>query len=274
MMKNGWKISLLLLCSATLLSACNGTKTGLERDSLTSDQATVQPQENTNTSDINYDWWENKCYVSDSGGKFYGFRYSDGGEAFFTFGNCCVSIEKGNAELMDDDYFGPIISYTFPTIRRQGNSIINEEYYVFYYIERDYVETVNTSTGVSDTYYYDSSYQIQGGGSSEETYSDSTFPLLSNSRYECFETETGEDAIISIDIQNDTPFIIFPEAVWVELETDGSGDSWKFVNPYFSEENIYTSVVIQGNEITLTTDETFVYDGTYIQLPDEGTDGE
>ena len=92
--------------------------------------------------------------------------------------------------------------------------------------------------------------------------------------YECFETETGDDVIITIDIQNDTPYIIFPGANYVELEVDGKGDAWEFINPYFPDERVYTAVSIQDNEITLSTNEVFIYDGTYIQLPDEGTDGE
>ncbi|NBI58649.1 hypothetical protein [Anaerotruncus sp. 1XD42-93] len=106
----------------------------------------------------------------------------------------------------------------------------------------------------------------------EESYF--TFPFSTGQQLECFETETGEDVIITIDIQNDTPYIIFPEAVWVELEVNGKGDSWEFINPYFTEERVYTTVSIQDNEITISTNETFMYDGTYIQLPDIGTDGE
>lgn len=48
----------------------------------------------------------------------------------------------------------------------------------------------------------------------------------------------------------------------------------EFINPYFPDERVYTAVSIQDNEITLSTNEVFIYDGTYIQLPDEGTDGE
>lgn len=100
------------------------------------------------------------------------------------------------------------------------------------------------------------------------------FPLESNTSYECFETETGDDVVITIDIQNNTPYIIFPGANYVELEVNGKGDAWEFINPYFPAERVYTAVSIQNNEITLSTNETFIYDGTYIQLPDKGTDEE
>ncbi len=106
----------------------------------------------------------------------------------------------------------------------------------------------------------------------EESYL--TFPFSTGQQLECFETAAGEDVIITIDIQNNTPYIIFPEAVWVELEVNGKGDSWEFINPYFTEERVYTTVSVQDNEITIATNETFMYDGTFIQLPDTDTAGE
>ena len=100
------------------------------------------------------------------------------------------------------------------------------------------------------------------------------FPLEANTSYECFETETGDDVVITIDIQNSTPYIIFPGANYVELEANGKGDAWEFINPYFPDERVYTTVSIQDNEIILFTNETFIYDAAYTQLPDESTDGE
>lgn len=117
-------------------------------------------------------------------------------------------------------------------------------------------------------------YQTPRENSSTETSEFPNFPLEANTSYECFETETGDDVIITIDIQNNIPYIIFPGANYVELEVNGKGDAWEFTNPYFPDERVYTAVSVQGNEITLSTNETFIYDGIYIQLPDEGTDGE
>lgn len=131
-----------------------------------------------------------------------------------------------------------------------------------------------TNENYSDRFYDDNSYQTQIENSPGEMSEYLDFPLEANTSYECFETETGDDVIITIDIQNDTPYIIFPGANYVELEVDGKGDAWEFINPYFPDERVYTAVSIQDNEITLSTNEVFIYDGTYIQLPDEGTDGE
>lgn len=110
-------------------------------------------------SDIDYNWWENKCYVSDTtGGKFYGFRYSEGGEPYFTFGMCCVKIENGNAKFMKDDNRGNVIKYTFQTMKRIGNSMVYENYYVLYILERDIVEAFNEDESYSDRFYYDNSF--------------------------------------------------------------------------------------------------------------------
>lgn len=99
-------------------------------------------------------------------------------------------------------------------------------------------------------------------------------PFINNTRYECFETQAGKDVIITIIIQKGIPYIVFPNAVWAELEVNGKGDGWGFINPYFSEKRVFSSVSIQGNELAISSSSSFMYDGTYIQLPDIGTDGE
>ncbi len=48
---------------------------------------------------------------------------------------------------------------------------------------------------------------------------------------------------------------------------------WEFINWEF-EERVYTSAIIQDNELIITSTEPWRYDGTYIQLPDICTDGE
>lgn len=40
---------------------------------------------------------------------------------------------------------------------------------------------------------------------SEEMYEYFHFPLEANISYECFETETGDDVVVTIDMQNSTP---------------------------------------------------------------------
>lgn len=136
-----------------------------------------------------------------------------------------------------------------------------------------------TKYDYGDLYEYDSeltqskSSLISNSPTESPDNEENAFPFSTGQQLECFETETGEDVIITIDIQNSTPYIIFPEAVWVELEVNGKGDSWEFINPYFTEERVYTTVSVQDNEITITTNETFMYDGTYMQLPDIDIEG-
>lgn len=89
-------------------------------------------------------------------------------------------------------------------------------------------------------------------------------------RYQCFETDT----FVSVETQNGSLVLYFePEAETFVLDRNGADTGWEFINWEF-EDRVYTSVIIQDNEMTISSTESWRYDGTYIQLPDIGTDGE
>ena len=71
----------------------------------------------------------------------------------------------------------------------------------------------------------DNSYQTPEENGFTETSESLNFPLEANTSYECFGTETGDNVVITIDIQNTTQYIIFPGANYVELEVNGKGDA-------------------------------------------------
>lgn len=89
-------------------------------------------------------------------------------------------------------------------------------------------------------------------------------------RYQCFETDT----FVSVETQNGSLVLYFePEAENFVLDRNGADTGWEFINWEF-EDRVYTSAIIQDNEMTISSTEPWRYDGTYIQLPDIDTDGE
>ena len=89
-------------------------------------------------------------------------------------------------------------------------------------------------------------------------------------RYQCFETDT----FVFAETQNGSLVLYFePEAETFVFDRNGADTGWEFINREF-EDRVYTSAIIQDNELIITSTESWRYDGTYIQLPDVYTDGE
>lgn len=102
----------------------------------------------------------------------------------------------------------------------------------------------------------------------DDSYTDDNYTAYG--RYQCFETDT----FVSVEIQNSSLVLYFePEAETFVLDRNGADAGWEFINWEF-EDRVYTSAIIQDNELIITSTESWRYDGTYIQLPDIGTDGE
>ena len=84
----------------------------------------------------------------------------------------------------------------------------------------------------------------------------------------------GPDNFVSVETQNGSLVLYFePEADTFILDRNGADTGWKFINWEF-ENRVYTSVTMQDNEMIISSTEPWRFDGTYIQLPDIGTDRE
>ena len=102
----------------------------------------------------------------------------------------------------------------------------------------------------------------------DDFYTDGDYTIYG--RYQCFETDT----FVSVEAQNGSLVLYFePEAETFVFDRNGADTGWEFINWEF-EDRVYTSAAIQDNEMTISSTEPWRYDGTYIQLPDMGTDGE
>lgn len=290
MMKDGFKYIVLALFSVVLLTACSGVK-GLRNDvSETSAKIENAEMENelndteNSSGEIDYNWWENKCYVSEStGGKFYGFRYSEGGESYFAFGTCCVPINEGKIEIFDDDYFGITFGYTFQTQMRKSNSIVYDEYYIIYYTERDRVDVANASGTYIDSFEYDSSYQLNNSDINNPIEDMVQNNFFDGQRFECFETVSGEDITLTVHLyysdDSSTPSSYKGELsngveFWFELY-ENSSECVTYKIDCMDGTTAYLQYSPDTSEMVFTADEgteygnMYAYSGTYIGLPDE-----
>ena len=103
---------------------------------------------------------------------------------------------------------------------------------------------------------------------SDDFYVDGEYALYGT--YQCFETDNK----VGVETQNGSLVLyFFPEAETFILDRNGADTGWEFINWEF-EDRVYTSATIQDNELIITSTEPWRFDGTYIQVPDIGTDGE
>lgn len=302
-MKKKLVVGLLLICSALCLSSCRNAnresqreeRAEVERDKdnisghkekdtyISEESEEVIEQEIAKNKDVDYNWWENKCYVSEkTGGKFYGFRYNEGGEPYFTFGMCCVSIDKAQIEIIDDSYFGKVIGYTFQTQMLKNNRMTYDEYYVIYYIERDTIDVSNSSGTYSDSFVVDTLYREDYSTSNNQQEEGHTY-LFDGQNFECFETFGGEDIMLTVHLyysdDSDTPSAYKGEMnngveFWFELY-DTHTDEERYKIKCLDNSNAFLTYYPSRGEIELNAEEgneygnLYSYSGTYICLPDE-----
>ncbi len=91
-------------------------------------------------------------------------------------------------------------------------------------------------------------------------------------RFECFETSGGWDAVISLYFVDGNVEMALEGITSIYLNSTGE-DKYEGCTEYDVDSWVYLEMT--GNEVILTgTGELEQYSGTYIQLPDLGTDGE
>lgn len=91
-------------------------------------------------------------------------------------------------------------------------------------------------------------------------------------RFECFETRGGWDAVISLYFTDGNVEMALEGITSIYLNSTGE-DKYEGCTEYDVDSWVYLEIT--GNEVILTgTGELEQYSGTYIQLPDLGTDEE
>lgn len=257
------KLIVAALLATTLLSGCGGKSTEV--------MAPVENQESVqqNTVEVDGNWWNGKVFQSENGnGVCLWGEYRSGVIAFY-LGKDTVTIKMG--VVYEEDY----------TVLDNGNILYKDESFdeppslwslaynpdndVVSFMEED--KATGEYTSLCGTYKLITQEQQPTETPEQPDLSNNTeFPEFSN--WECFETFSGEDITISIEVQSGDPVMILPEAKFIVLERNGADTGWEFINEDFTDNRVYTTVTYYGDKLVISSTEDWKWDGTYIQLPD------
>ena len=260
------------LLIATLLSGCGNTQTA-EVISSAENQVTETPTPENKEIPVPDNWWKNKLYKEQTTGMYFWIEEIE---------DRLYLVVSGipNGDLSMELCIG-IIPNTI------DNYTAYDDNHVQFQVESDtntillYNPDVDQCVIYTDSKYggspivsgvYDQVLQNEAEKETEQqpddSYTDGDYTAYG--RYQCFETNT----FVSVETQNGSLVLYFePEAETFVLDRNGADTGWEFINWEF-EERVYTSAIIQDNELIITSTEPWRYDGTYIQLPDICTDGE
>ena len=169
-------------------------------------------------------------------------------------------------------YGGKGIEFTYlePTVEKLSKNEYRISFYVDAYCalpaspknnETRYVECVATTENIMLGWSYETEMGLNEGFTGRPVF---------------YKTQINWDGtyIVNVETQNGSLVLYFePEAETFVLDRNGADTGWEFINWEF-ENRVYTSVTLQDNEMIISSTEPWRFDGTYIQMPDIGTDGE
>lgn len=277
------KAIVVALLTALLLTGCNKTiptmNTVEETPQVTEETTTVE--ENPKDEVIAQNWWKDKAFKSTDSGLYFWIEEDDTtlwfmvGTEYLNDQNCQVvgNADKENISV-DIDRNDEFVRYRFK------DNTLNTVTSVQWFYNKDEVLLLSKSTlndqwsDYSDTYLSVEEETQPDETPVEEPTEEIPEEFIPESRnYECFETSGGWDAEIAIYFNKDS----------IDLDVIGiTGGTLELEEPtiysgYWEDFDSQVTVQIPDNssEIVFTaTGELEQYNGTYIQLPDLGTDGE
>lgn len=244
------------LIATTLLSGCGNQSTEV--------MAPVESQQESVTAEVDGNWWNGKVFQREDGMRLWG-EYSNGVVVFY-MSKSTVTVKMG--VFYEDDY----------TVLNNGNIKYECEledepvtvWAVAYNPDSDTISCMEEEKATGMPTLLCGVYQLvteQPTETEQPDLSNNTeFPEFSN--WECFETFSGEDIKISIEVQSGDPVMILPEAKFIVLERNGADTGWEFINEDFTDSRVYTTVTYYGDKLVISSTEDWKWDGTYIQLPD------
>lgn len=269
------------LLITTLLSGCGDTQT-TEVKSSAETQVTETPIPESKEITVPANWWKNKLYREQTAGTGMYFWIEEIESRLYLVVSgipngdlsmeLCIGIIPNtidNYTTYDDNHVqfqvesdtNTILLYNphddqcviYTDSKYGGSPIVSGVYdqVLQHETEQNTEQPAVTQKEQPDDFYTDGDYTTYG-------------------RYQCFETDT----FVDVETQNGSLVLYFePEAETFILDRNGADTGWEFINWEF-EDRVYTSAIIQDNELIITSTEPWRYDGTYIQLPDMSTDGE
>lgn len=262
------------LLITTLLSGCGNTQT-TEVISSVENQVTETPTPENKEIPVPDNWWKNKLYREQTAGTGMYFWIEEIENRLYLVvsgipnGDLSMELCIGIIPNTMDNYTTYDDNHVQFQVESDTNTILlynPDDDQCVIYTDSKYGGSPIVS-GVYDQVLQNET-EKEAEQQPDDSYTDGDYTTYG--RYQCFETDT----FVSVETQNGSLVLYFePEAETFVLDRNGADTGWEFINWEF-EERVYTSAVIQDNELIITSTEPWRYDGTYIQLPDIGTDGE
>lgn len=262
------------LLIATLLSGCGNTQT-TEVISSAENQGTETPIPENKEIPVPDNWWKNKLYKEQTAGTGMYFWIEEIENRLYLVvsgipnGDLSMELCIGIIPNTMDNYTTYDDNHVQFQVESDTNTILlynPDDDQCVIYTDSKYGGSPIVSGVYDPVLQHETEKEIQQ--QPDNSYTDGDYTIYG--RYQCFETDT----FVSVETQNGSLILYFePEAETFVLDRNGADTGWEFINWEF-EERVYTSAVIQNNELIITSTEPWRYDGTYIQLPDISTDGE
>lgn len=258
------KLIVAALIAASVLSGCGNNQ-------ATEVMAPVESQVEETVKELSVpeNWWENKLYqdTTTGTGMYFWADLIEDRLFFLVSGIPNDEYAKCVGYTVVDDYM------TYDETHVQFNVVSDTNTVVLYSVTDDQIVLYTDAKygGMNPSLVYDqvmrSEEQEQPTETEQPDLSNNTeFPEFSN--WECFETFSGEDIKISIEVQSGDPVMILPEAQFIILERNGADTGWEFINEDFTDTRVYTTVTYYGDKLVISSTEDWKWDGTYTQLPD------
>ena len=258
------KLIIAALIATSLLSGC-GNNQATEVMAPVESQVEVAPAELT----VPENWWENKLYqdTTTGTGMYFWVELLDNHLFFLVSGIPNSDYAKCVGLAVPDDY------KTYDETHVQFNVESDLNTIVLYSVTDDQIVLYTDANygGINPSLVYDQVMREEPQEQPTETEqpdlsNNTEFPEFSN--WECFETLSGEDITISIEVQSGNPVMILPEAQFIILERNGADTGWEFINEDFTDTRVYTTVTYYEDSLVISSTEDWKWDGTYTRLPD------
>lgn len=264
--------SLLKRDSKTIANTVNNDITPQREEST---EIPVQSDVTDDKTDLKHEWWKDKAFQSADSGLYFWIE-KEGDEFWVMVGseylndqNCLVvgNVPTSAVQVGTDDTEG-YIQYRF------SDTVLQSTTSVCYFYNEDKVILLSKSDLNGQWLNESDTYMAVNGNFQEvqpEDNTDNNYSYPSQS-YECYETSGGWDAVISLYFIDGNVEMALEGITSIYLNSTGE-DKYEGCTEYDVDSWVYLEMT--GNEVILTgTGELEQYSGTYIQLPDLGTDGE
>lgn len=288
-MNKEYKIGLLILFSAVLLTACNGKKTERENDTVRNNESTIENEtevqseevtesieQNTINDQDSETWYQGKYYTDIQKTQHY-IHFYDGedGKTYVSVPGYGFSVDA--PEMIETEEYGNVLRYRYTEEYGRFDFIIDylpkidEVIVLFTY----YTNYSANAIDYSGEYIYNKELSEKEKQIENQKTDNEVKDVLDGRQFECFEAENGEDIIIAFRTSWDNSLMcIINEEYYVTVSYSDMVEGYEG----YPDDDVNSHIIIKQNEkgdLEFTSSGRYgEYNGIYIELPDTGTDGE